>query len=90
LGGRGPAGEPADVGAAEGGGGEGVNPKLELIRELEKRGLWSMVQKAKDGYYSSLASPYAAPLAELVKELEALGHPDLAQRAKNGDFDHER
>jgi hypothetical protein len=49
-----------------------------------------MVQKAKDGYYSSLASPYAAPLAELVKELEALGHHDLSARAKNGDFDHER
>jgi hypothetical protein len=86
----GSSGEPSDVGEAEGGGGEGVNAKQELIRELEKRGLWSMVQKAKDGYYSSLASPYAAPLAELVKELEALGHPDLAQRAKNGDFDHER
>jgi hypothetical protein len=78
------------VGAAEGGGGEGVNAKQELIRELEKRKLWSMVQKAKDGYYSSLASPYVAPLAELVKELEALGHHDLSARAKNGDFDHER
>jgi hypothetical protein len=46
----GPSGEPPDLAAAgEGGGGEGVNAKQELIRELEKRGLWSMVQKAKDG-----------------------------------------
>jgi hypothetical protein len=67
-----------------------VNAKLELIRELEKRGLWVMVQKAKDGHYSDLASPYVTPIVQLVKELEALGHPDLAARAKNGDFDHER
>jgi hypothetical protein len=78
------------VGAVAEGGRDAVNAKQELIRELEKRGLWSMVQKAKDGYYSSLASPYVAPLAELMKELEALGHHDLALRAKNGDFDHER
>jgi hypothetical protein len=67
-----------------------MNGKLELIRELEKRKEWGMVLKAKDGYYSSLRSPYAAPLAQLVKGLEALGHADLAERAKNGDFGHER
>jgi hypothetical protein len=63
---------------------------MELIRELEKRKLWSMVQKAKDGHYSDFASPYATPVVQLVQELEALGHHDLAERAKNGDFDHER
>jgi hypothetical protein len=67
-----------------------VNAKLELIRELQKRKLWGMVQKAKDGAYSVMGSPYPKPLAHLVKELEALGHPDLAERAKNGDFEHER
>jgi hypothetical protein len=66
-----------------------MNPKQELIRALERRGLWGMVQKAKDGYFSRLGSPYPAPLAQLVKELEALGHPDLAERARNGDFDHD-
>jgi hypothetical protein len=69
---------------------ERMNAKQELIRELEKRGLWGMVQKAKDGAYSDFASPYALPVTQLVKELEALGQPDLARRARNGDFDHER
>ena len=67
-----------------------MNAKQELIRELEKRKLWGMVLKAKDGAYSDFASPHPTPVAQLVKELEALGQPDLAQRAKNGDFDHER
>jgi hypothetical protein len=67
-----------------------MNAKLELIRELEKRQLWGLAQKAKDGYYSDFASPYAAPVVMLVNELSALGHLDLAQRARNGDFDHER
>jgi hypothetical protein len=67
-----------------------MNAKMELIRELEKRKLWGMVQKAKDGHYSDFGSPYATPVAQLVTELTDLGHLDLAQRAKNGDFDHER
>jgi hypothetical protein len=67
-----------------------MNVKLELIRELEKRELWGMVQKAKDGHYSDFASPYPTPVVQLVRELEDLGHSDLAQRARNGDFDHER
>jgi hypothetical protein len=64
--------------------------KLELIRVLQERKAWGMVQKAKDGYYSDLASPYPAPVAKLVEELEGLGHHDLADRARNGDFDHEK
>jgi hypothetical protein len=64
--------------------------KLELIRELEKRGLTGMVIKAKAGDYSDFASPHATPIVRLVEELEALGHHDLAQRAVNGDFDHDR
>ena len=67
-----------------------MNAKLELIRELEKRQLWGMVQKAKDGHYSDFASPYTFPMTHLVTELTDLGHLDLAQRARNGDFDHER
>ena len=67
-----------------------VNAKLELIRELEKRKLWGMVQKARDGAYSDFASPYPEPVVKLVNELEALGHHDLAERARNRDFDHER
>jgi hypothetical protein len=64
--------------------------KIDLIRELEKRKLWTMVQRAKDGHYSDFGSPYPAPVMELVKHLKAAGHHDLAERAKNGDFDHER
>jgi hypothetical protein len=67
-----------------------MNAKLELIRELEKRGLTDMARKAKDGEYSDFESPHAMPVIQLVRELEALGHPDLAMRARNGDFDHER
>ena len=67
-----------------------MNAKLELIRELEKRGMTIMAKKAKDGMYSDFGSPYPTPVTELVRELEVNGHHDLAQRARNGDFDHDR
>jgi hypothetical protein len=67
-----------------------MNAKLELIRELEKRGLRDMARKAQAGEYSNMNSPYLLPTAALVQELEAAGHPDLAARVKNGDFDRER
>jgi hypothetical protein len=67
-----------------------MNEKQELIRELEKRKLWSMVLKARDGHYSVMGSPYVHPIRELIRELEAAGHPDLVERARNGDFEHER
>jgi hypothetical protein len=64
--------------------------KIELIRVLQERKLWTMLQRAKDGHYSDFGSPYPSPIIELVAQLEAAGHHDLAERAKNGDFDHER
>ena len=72
--------------------GEGgaVNGKLELIRELKKRGLYVMETKARAGEYSRLASPSPSPIVELVRQLGAADHPDLSARARNGDFDHER
>jgi hypothetical protein len=67
-----------------------VNPKMELIRALEERGLRTMARRARAGEYSGLASPHATPVVKLVTDLEAAGHKDLADRARNGDFDHER
>ena len=64
--------------------------KLDLIRELQMRGLDVMAKKAIAGDYSDFGSPYATPILVLIRELEALGHHDLAARAQNGDFDHER
>jgi hypothetical protein len=66
-----------------------MNPKIELINELEKRGLTDMARKARKGEYSDFASPHTFPVTELVRQLEAAGHRDLAERAKNGDFDHD-
>ena len=67
-----------------------MNAKFELIRELEKRGLRDLAQKARNGEYSDMNSPHLLPIAALVQELEAAGHLDLAARAQNGDFAHER
>jgi hypothetical protein len=67
-----------------------MNPRMELIRELERRELYEMAAKARRGHYSDMASPLTFPVMQLVKDLEAAGHPDLAARARNGDFDHER
>ena len=67
-----------------------MNAKLELIRELEKRGLADLAARAKLGDYSDFGSQHAFPVIELVRQLDAAGHHDLAQRARNGDFDHER
>lgn len=67
-----------------------MNPKLELIRLLEERGLNEMAVRAKAGQYSDFASDHPTPVTELVKELREAGANDLALRAINGDFDHDR
>ena len=67
-----------------------MNGKLDLIRELQRRGLDVMATKAKAGEYSHFGSPFPSPIIELVSKLQAAGHHDFAARAKNGDFDHER
>lgn len=64
--------------------------KQELVRELERRGLDAMAEKALAGEYSDFASSHAFPVIQLVNDLEAAGCRDLAERARNGDFDHDR
>ena len=67
-----------------------MNPKIELVRVLEERGLADLAARAKLGEYSDFASPHVTPVVMLVNELASRGHLDLAERARNGDFDHER
>jgi hypothetical protein len=65
-----------------------MNPKQDLIAELEKRNLHDMAAKARSGEYSDFDSAHPTPVAELARQLELAGHHDLAARARNGDFDH--
>jgi hypothetical protein len=75
---------------ASGAGADEVNPKQELIRQLERRKLYELAAKVRRGHYSDFASPLTFPQTQLVMDLEAAQAPDLAARARNGDFDHER
>jgi len=61
-----------------------------LADELRKAGLWSMAQRAADGYYHDFLSPLSTPMIQLVDDLEAAGTPAalaLRTRAINGEFD---
>jgi hypothetical protein len=46
-----------------------MDAKLELIRELEKRGLRDMARKAQAGEYSNMNSPTSSRLPPLCKSL---------------------
>jgi hypothetical protein len=64
--------------------------KDKLADELRRIGLWSMAQKAADGFYDDFLSPLPMPISRLVADLGEAGTSEalaLQTRVMNGEFD---